>query len=56
MSKIESRPRNARPGVFFFVDIDGHASEKKVQDASKRFRSTGTFVKILGTYPKTLPT
>jgi chorismate mutase/prephenate dehydratase len=37
------------------VDIDGHASEKKVQEALEALAQHCTFVKILGTYPKTLP-
>ncbi|EDY17502.1 chorismate mutase [Chthoniobacter flavus Ellin428] len=57
MSKIESRPSKRKAWeYFFFVDIDGHASEEKVQQALEGLSQHCTFVKILGTYPKTLPT
>jgi chorismate mutase/prephenate dehydratase len=54
MSKIESRPSKRKAWeYFFFVDIDGHASEQKVIDALDALAKHCTFVKILGTYPKT---
>src|SRR4051794_25576840 len=57
MSKIESRPSKRKAWeYFFFVDIDGHASEEKVEKALEALAEHCTFVKILGTYPKTLPT
>ena len=57
MSKIESRPSKRKAWeYFFFVDIDGHAGEEKVQQALAALAQHCTFVKILGTYPKTLPT
>src|ERR1700729_2825253 len=53
MSKIESRPSKRKAWeYFFFVDIDGHASEQKVQQALEALAQHCTFVKILGTYPK----
>jgi len=56
MSKIESRPSKRKAWeYFFFVDIDGHASETKVQEALEELAKHCTFVKILGTYPKTSP-
>jgi prephenate dehydratase len=36
------------------VDIDGHASEPKVVEAIEALTKHCTFVKVLGTYPKTL--
>jgi len=57
MSKIESRPSKRKAWeYFFFVDIDGHASEEKVKQAIAELEKHCTFVKILGTYPKTSPT
>lgn len=54
MSKIESRPSKRKAWeYFFFVDIDGHASEQKVEEALDALGKHCTFVKILGTYPKT---
>jgi chorismate mutase/prephenate dehydratase len=53
MSKIESRPSKRKAWeYFFFVDIDGHATEEKVQQALEALSHHCTFVKILGTYPK----
>jgi chorismate mutase / prephenate dehydratase len=57
MSKIESRPSKRKAWeYFFFVDIDGHASEQTVQQALEALAQHCTFVKILGTYPRTSPT
>ena len=56
MSKIESRPSKRKAWeYFFFVDIDGHASEEKVKTAIDELEKHCTFVKILGTYPRTPP-
>ena len=56
MSKIESRPSKRKAWeYFFFVDIDGHSSEEKVRQAIEELEKHCTFVKILGTYPKTSP-
>lgn len=53
MSKIESRPSKRKAWeYFFFVDIDGHASEENVTQALDELAKHCTFVKILGTYPK----
>ena len=53
MSKIESRPSKRKAWeYFFFVDIDGHATEDKVAQAIEALEKHCTFVKILGTYPK----
>jgi chorismate mutase / prephenate dehydratase len=54
MSKIESRPSKRKAWeYFFFVDIDGHAGEENVKAAIDELEKHCTFVKILGTYPKT---
>ena len=54
MSKIESRPSKRKAWeYFFFVDIDGHSSEEKVKQAIDELEKHCSFVKILGTYPKT---
>nr|MDQ3624238.1 prephenate dehydratase [Verrucomicrobiota bacterium] len=53
LSKIESRPSKRKAWeYFFFVDIDGHASETKVVEALEELAKHCTFVKVLGTYPK----
>jgi chorismate mutase / prephenate dehydratase len=54
MSKIESRPSKRKAWeYFFFCDLDGHASEPKLQEALTELEKHCTFVKILGTYPRT---
>jgi chorismate mutase/prephenate dehydratase len=54
MSKIESRPSKRKAWeYFFFVDIDGHASDENVKQAIDELEKHCSFVKILGTYPKT---
>lgn len=53
MSKIESRPSKRKAWeYFFFVDVDGHATEKKVMRALAELEKHCTFVKILGSYPR----
>ncbi|HYR59352.1 MAG TPA: prephenate dehydratase [Chthoniobacteraceae bacterium] len=53
MSKIESRPSKRKAWeYFFFVDVDGHASEPTLKEALAELEKHCTFVKILGTYPK----
>lgn len=54
MSKIESRPSKRKAWeYFFFCDVDGHASEPALIEALTELEKHCTFVKILGTYPKT---
>lgn len=57
MSKIESRPSKRKAWeYFFFVDVDGHASDPLLKDAISALEQHCTFLKILGTYPKTTTT
>jgi chorismate mutase/prephenate dehydratase len=54
MSKIESRPSKRKAWeYFFFVDVEGHAHDKKLIKALEELSKYCTFVKILGSYPKT---
>lgn len=54
MSKIESRPSKRKAWeYFFFVDIEGHAQDEKLVKALADLEKHCTFVKILGSYPKT---
>jgi chorismate mutase/prephenate dehydratase len=54
MSKIESRPSKRKNWeYFFFVDIEGHCDDKLVKDALHELEKHCTFVKVLGSYPKT---
>jgi chorismate mutase/prephenate dehydratase len=53
MSKIESRPSKRKAWeYFFFVDVEGHASEPKLAGALRELEEHCTFVKVLGTYPR----
>ena len=55
MSKIESRP--SRQGLwdyFFFVDINGHQTDKNIALALGELESNATMIKILGSYPKAI--
>jgi chorismate mutase/prephenate dehydratase len=52
MSRLESRP--ARTGLweyFFFVDLEGHATDVRVAQALAGLREKAPFLKILGSYP-----
>ena len=52
LSKLESRPR---PGVaweyVFYLDIDGHVSEPRMQAALTALAARTVFLKVLGCYP-----
>ena len=53
MNRFESRP--ARRGTweyFFYIDIDGHASEPKVAAALAELEIEAAFFKNLGSYPR----
>ena len=55
MTRFESRP--ARIGTweyYFYVDVEGHAQEKKVADALEELKQGAPFFKILGSYPVSL--
>lgn len=52
MSKFESRP--SRTGLWeylFFIDIEGHVRDEKVQAALDALRERTAFVKVIGSYP-----
>lgn len=53
MNKIESRPAPERKWEYiFFIDIDGHQSEKNVAKALSELKQQAALFKILGSYPK----
>jgi chorismate mutase/prephenate dehydratase len=53
MTKIESRPSKRKAWeYFFFVDCDGHYTDRKVANALEILNQHCSFVKILGSYPK----
>ncbi len=53
LSKIESRPSKKKAWEYvFFVDLEGHPSDKKVGSALKEVEHKSKFFKILGAYPQ----
>ena len=54
MSKIESRPSKRKNWeYFFFVDIEGHCEDELVKNAIGELEKHCTFVRMLGSYPRT---
>lgn len=54
MTRIESRPNKRKAWeYFFFVDCDGHISEKKLSHAIEHLSEHSKFLKVLGSYPNT---
>ena len=52
MTKIESRPSKRKAWeYFFFIDCDGHASDRQVARAIAELEQQCSFVKVLGSYP-----
>lgn len=52
LTKIESRPSKKRAwDYYFFVDLEGHIQEPRVQKALRELESKCKFLKILGSYP-----
>jgi chorismate mutase/prephenate dehydratase len=52
MSRFESRPaRSGQWEYYFYVDIEGHPDEPRVEAALKELRAVCAFFKVLGTYP-----
>lgn len=52
MTKFESRP--SKTGLWeyvFFIDIEGHAEEDRIQQVLALFRERNVFVKVVGAYP-----
>ena len=53
ISKIESRPsRRKALEYLFFADVEGHEQQPKIIEALGELRKHCSFVKILGSYPK----
>jgi chorismate mutase/prephenate dehydratase len=53
MTRIESRPsRQSMWEYVFFIDIDGHAKERKLAKALAELEKEAAFLKRLGSYPK----
>jgi len=55
MTRIESRPsRKGNWDYVFFVDVEGHYSDKPVADALIQLEDRAAMVKILGSYPRSV--
>jgi prephenate dehydratase len=53
LTRIESRPTKETPWEYnFYVDFEGHVSEKQVKEALKAIRPKTLYIKILGSYRK----
>jgi prephenate dehydratase len=51
LTKIESRPTKKTPWEYnFYLDFEGHRTEKRCQEALEAIKSKTTFLKILGSY------
>ena len=53
LTKIESRPTKQTAWEYnFYLDFEGHRSEKQCAEALKALEKYAVFIKILGSYPK----
>ncbi len=53
MLKLESRPtKHENWSYFFFVDLEGHIEDPKVQDTVSKMKNLCQYLKLLGSYPK----
>jgi len=55
MTRIESRPsRGSRWEYVFFIDLDGHARDRKLKLAMADLEKEAAFLKWLGSYPRAI--
>lgn len=53
MLKLESRPtKHENWSYFFFVDLEGHIEDPKVQDTVSKMKNICLYLKLLGSYPR----
>ncbi len=53
LTKIESRPTKKKVWQYiFFIDFEGHISDKKVINTLEKLKEHCIFLKVLGSYPK----
>jgi chorismate mutase/prephenate dehydratase len=53
LTKIESRPIKTKAWEYlFYIDLDGHLSDENVREALAEFEPRCSFLKVLGSYPK----
>jgi prephenate dehydratase len=52
LTKIESRPSKEKLGSYiFFVDFEGHRTDKQIGNILNIIRSKLEYIKVLGSYP-----
>jgi chorismate mutase/prephenate dehydratase len=55
LTRIESRPTKTTAWQYnFYLDFEGHRTEKRCVEALKALDNYATFVKILGSYPRVI--
>lgn len=55
LTKIESRPTKTTAWQYnFYLDFEGHRTEKRCLEALQALEKFATFVKILGSYPRVI--
>jgi len=53
LTKIESRPTKEKPWeYYFFVDFEGHTSDRRPANVLAKLASRTAFLKVLGSYPR----
>jgi chorismate mutase/prephenate dehydratase len=53
MTRIESRPSRKRKWDYvFFIDIEGHVSDRAVAGALAALEKRASLFKVLGSYPR----
>lgn len=56
MTRIESRPNRLFSWQYlFYADIEGHREESPIREALEELGSRATFLKVLGSYPRSDP-
>lgn len=56
MTRIESRPNRLMPWQYlFFSDFEGHRDDPQIQDLLQALSERTSFLKILGSYPRSDP-
>jgi len=55
LTRIESRPTKTTAWQYnFYVDFEGHRTEKRCKEVIEALEKYVTFIKILGSYPRVI--
>lgn len=53
LTRIESRPSRLGLGdYYFFIDLEGHIQDRRVDEALKGIKKKALMIKVLGSYPR----